>query len=102
MERRVDAGPIIEQATGDTEGARTALEVALRMAELVSPMLCRLFEGTTDPDDLNEQDLTKRSYFGHPRRSEVKRFHRLGFRMRDAASTASLFERVRDCADLPA
>lgn len=95
----LDAGPVIEQAFQDMSGTRTALEVVLRMTECASPMLCRLFEGEASLANLREQDASQRTYFGHPTRAQMRRFHRRGFRMQSAASEAMLLSRVRSLMD---
>lgn len=95
IDLKLDSGPIIEQAVGDMSGVRTSLELALRMADRVSPMLCRLYEGETSLADLREQDSSKRSYFRHPTRSQVRQFHGKGFRMKDRMSAQMLRDSVR-------
>ena len=92
---KLDAGPIIEQDKGSMEGARTALEVLLRMAAKVSPMLLRFFNGETTLEAATPQDPTGRSYFKHPTRSQMRQFRRNGFRMMDAASRKATIDRVR-------
>lgn len=98
IDRQLDTGPIIEQVTGEMDDAASALEVALLMADRVSPLLCRLFELGSLPDQLQEQDLSRRSYFRHPTRAQMRDFHRRGLRMKDHRGECSLTDRVRDLA----
>lgn len=97
---KLDAGPIIEQTTGSMEGARTALEVQLRMAACVSPMLCRFFEGKTSLERARPQPATGRSYFRHPTRQQVREFKRRGYRMLDRDSKRMSLERTSQLAQL--
>lgn len=91
---RLDAGPIIEQATGAMAGAATALEVMLRMAALVSPMLKRFFDGQTTLVAAQPQRTEGRTYFAHPTRRQMRLFHRNGFRMKDTESVQRTLQRV--------
>jgi len=91
----LDAGPIIEQDHGTTEGAGSALEVLLRMAERVSPMLCRFFEGETSLGDARPQPTEGRSYFRHPTRRQVRHFRGGGHRMVDRNAKCRATERVK-------
>ncbi|MCG3127744.1 MAG: Bifunctional polymyxin resistance protein ArnA [Phycisphaerae bacterium] len=95
---KLDAGPIIEQTTGDMSGWRSALDVALAMASCVSPMLNRFFDGATSFADGREQDLARRSYFGHPTRAETRAFHAHGFSMLSPAAKSELRRRVEALA----
>lgn len=96
---KLDAGPVIEQKKGHVEGARSALELMLRMAAEVSPMLRRFFEGQTGLADARPQDPTGGSYFGHPTRAQMRQFHRRGMRMTDAPSRAATIQRIRELAE---
>lgn len=98
---KLDAGPIIEQAAGDMSALRSALEVALAMAACVSPMLNRFFDGATTFADGCEQDLSKRSYFGHPTRAQTRAFHSHGFSMLSAAGKRELRRRVDTLMEYP-
>ncbi len=81
---KLDAGPIIEQVRGDMEGATTALEVLLRMAAKVSPMLIRFFRNETSLENARSQPLKGRSYFRHPTRQQVRQFRSHCYRMLDS------------------
>ncbi len=95
---RLDAGPIIEQTLGSMNGATTALELMLRMAACVSPMLVRLFAGDTCVADARPQPPTGRSYFRHPTREQVREFRANGLRMLDSASRTRALAAVRTAA----
>jgi len=94
MDLRLDAGPIIDQVHGDLSSSRSALDLALRMTDCAGPMLQRFFEGTTTLASVRPQDLSKRSYFGHPTRRQMRDFHRAGLVMKDRASAGLLRARV--------
>ncbi len=94
----LDAGPIIEQRKETMEGARTALEVLLRMAACVSPMLLRFFGAQTSLANARPQDLSGRSYFRHPTRRQMREFHGSGFRMMDRSCQQAAVRRVRRLA----
>lgn len=97
IEPALDAGGIIEQRICPVGQERTCLGLLLHMAEQVSPMLNRFYEGETLLDDAIDQDLSKRSYYGHPDRRQVREFHARGYRMMDAATRGDLFDRVKQC-----
>ena len=82
-------------------GARSALDVQLRMAAEVSGMLRRFFEGQTSLGDARPQDATGRSYFGHPTRAQMRQFHRKGLRMMGSASRAAAIRRIRELSEAP-
>lgn len=94
----VDAGPVIDQVFQDMSDARTALEVALRMTDCVSEMLCRFFTGPASLANLRYQDLSERTYFGHPTRAQLREFHSKGFSMIDRKSREMLRDRIRALA----
>jgi len=96
---RLDAGPIIEQLIEQAGDTRTVLRIIIRMTEVASEMLTRFFEGTTGFDRQWDQDLSKRSYFRHPTRAQVKDFKARGYRMLDSASKAHMLERVQEVAE---
>ncbi len=95
---KLDAGPIIEQVRNSTEGLRTCLQLAHKMADTVSPLLCRFFEGTTTLADSTPQPSEGRSYFRHPSRSQIKEFKAAGFAMQDAASRSQIVAAIEQVA----
>lgn len=90
----LDAGPIVEQSYGTTEDTHTCLELALRMASRVSPLLCHLFDGDTSVEQSNEQPSAGRTYFRHPSRQQVREFQDKGFAMMDASSRKMVIQAV--------
>ena len=93
---KLDAGPIIEQSIGKTEGILTCMDLLLEMASRVSPMLLRFFRSETSLESATPQDLSGRSYFGHPTRKQVRAFRTAGFKFMDAGSRAKMIQRVKD------
>jgi len=93
---KLDAGPIIEQVMEPIDRATSCLELLLKMAATVSPILDRFFRGQTSFANTREQNLALRSYFRHPTRSQVRQFHSAGYRMLDARSKRLVFQRVRE------
>lgn len=94
IEPQLDAGGIIEQVIDDIGTTQTCLDLLLRMADQVSPLLNRFFEGCVGLDDARPQDLSERSYFRHPDRRQVRAFHARGLRMMDRESRNRLFRKV--------
>jgi len=90
----LDAGPIIEQALEPVGPTRSCLGLQLHMAELVAPMLCRFFEGTTTLEGARPQPDHGRSYFRHPTRADVRQFRRRGYRMASGAAKRETIRRV--------
>lgn len=103
IDLKLDAGPIIDQVFGDMSDARTVMDVVLRMADCVSPMLRRFFDGGADLAHLRPQDPAGRSYFGHPGREDMRELRRGGARMMTRGSQRRLMDRVealtRRCFD---
>ncbi|WP_143592468.1 formyltransferase family protein [Thioalkalivibrio versutus] len=99
IESRLDSGGVIEQAVREVGAERTCLGLMLKMASEVSPLLCRLFSGESGLDRLDEQDISKRSYFGHPTRHQVRDFKRNGFSMMDSCSKKELFSVSQDISE---
>ncbi|MEX0939588.1 MAG: formyltransferase family protein [Pirellulales bacterium] len=98
----LDAGPIIDQASGPLTGVRTALEAFLRMVIAEGPLFVRLFRGESDIQQARSQDLTTRSYFAHPTRRDMRTFRRQGLRMMDRVSRRAVIEHVRHIVERPA
>ena len=97
---KLDAGPIIEQVIDNMADAKTALEVLLRMAACVSPMLNRFFDSPVSVQQSNPQPSEGRSYFGHPTKEQVREFRTSGLAMMDGASKAKVFESITQLAQL--
>ncbi len=97
---RLDAGPIIEQQRFSMEGLRTVFAVALEQAARVSPMLIRFYEGKTSETDVQQQDLTRRTYFKHPARHDVVELLRCGSAFYDRTDLANVTRRLEELARL--
>lgn len=99
---KLDAGPIIEQQRFSTDGIRTVLALALKQAACVLPMLTRFYEGDTSENDARQQDLTLRTYFGHPSRRDVGELWSRGLEFYDRADLANISRRLDELARLGA
>lgn len=95
IEEKLDAGAIIKQESRNIGDTQTVLEVAVRMAETVSPLLCWFFDDPSAMTRLRKQDPSGRTYYRHPTRGQMRTFHRNGFRMLDRASKQLFVDRVR-------
>lgn len=73
---KLDAGPIICQERFETCGINSVLGLLIKQMELVSPVLCRLYAGDLHEKHAVPQDLSKRSYFRHPTRQQIREFRR--------------------------
>lgn len=96
---KLDAGPIICQEKFSTTGMTSVLGLLIKQMELVSPVLNRFYAGTLHEKNAIPQDLSKRSYFRHPTRAQVREFHRKGlvFAHRpDVTQLGSMARRLRD------
>jgi methionyl-tRNA formyltransferase len=93
---KLDAGPIIEQSEFSIEHMRTVMAVLLEQTAQVSPLLNRYFDGETSESRATPQDLSRRSYYRHPTRNQVREFHNAGYRFYDPQDIAQVFERVRE------
>jgi hypothetical protein len=96
---KLDAGPIVDQVVREIGDTRSALDLLLKMAEEVSPLLIRFFEGEKGFDKMLEQDLKKRRYFRHPDRKQIAQFKRNGFATMDKLSKKRVYEKVRCICD---
>jgi hypothetical protein len=93
---RLDAGPIIDQACFKLEGHATVLSVMLEQTSHVSPMLSRFYRGETSEHHAQPQDLSQRSYFRHPRRSDVAALFEHGHRFYDESDLSAIERRLRE------
>lgn len=98
IEPRLDAGPIIEQRRFSLAGLRTVLGVLLEQTACVSPMLDAFYSGRTHESQARPQDLSRRSYYRHPTRADVRALRARGCRFYDAADLAAVAARVRALA----
>ncbi len=62
-------------------------------------MLERFYAGETGLDRMSEQDLSKRSYYRHPARQDVKALRRRGVVFKDRATSDELVACVRELAE---
>jgi methionyl-tRNA formyltransferase len=93
---QLDAGPIIEQQRFALDGLRTVAAVLRRQMACVSPMLMRFYEGRTTERDATPQDLSKRSYYGHPRRADMRALAAHGHRCYDRTDLEEMRRSVRE------
>ncbi len=93
---RLDAGPIIEQRRFSMAEQRTVFSVLLEQASLISPMLLRFYAGQTHERDATPQDLSKRSYFRHPTRDDVRALHAQGHRFYERADLQRVEQTLRE------
>ena len=93
---KLDAGPIIEQQRFSLAGLRTVGAVLRRQMECVSPLLIRFYEGRTSEHDAAPQDLSKRSYFGHPSRADMRALAAGGFRCSEREDLDAMLRSVRE------
>lgn len=75
---RLDAGPVIEQRRFPLT-QRTVLQLVLDQAAAISPMLIRYYRGETSESAATPQDLSRRSYFRHPKKADVRALRDAGF-----------------------
>jgi len=95
IEEKLDAGGIISQVERPTPKSRDALDLLLDMSEQVSPLLNDLFDGEKSLKDAYPQDLTARSYFKHPSRSEMALYKESGCTLTTRESIGRLRRVVR-------
>lgn len=95
---KLDAGPIIEQQRFSTAGLRTVFAVLRAQMAHVSPMLNRFYAGETSEQHATPQDLSRRSYFGHPTRADVRALRANGNAFYERRDIEAVIERVRELA----
>ena len=95
IEEALDAGGIIRQVKDSVAPSNDCLDLLLRMANHVSPLLNQLFSGELSQDKLSIQDLSKRTYFGHPSRADMRLFKKNGHRMTSPSSLMQLVDTVQ-------
>ncbi|MGE0479898.1 MAG: formyltransferase family protein [Phycisphaerae bacterium] len=92
---KLDAGPIIEQQRFSTAGLRTVFAVLREQIARVSPMLNRYYANETSEHNATPQDLSRRSYFGHPTRADVRALRAGGHTFYDRSDLDAVIERLR-------
>jgi methionyl-tRNA formyltransferase len=75
---KLDAGNIIEQRSFSMSQISSVAQVLLAQAKLASPMLNRFYSGLSSENEIEAQDLAKRTYYRHPNREQAALFHRQG------------------------
>lgn len=95
---RLDAGPVIEQRRFPMAGHRTVFSVLLEQAASVAPTLLNFYAGRTSEAAAVPQDLSKRSYFRHPTRADVRALYADGNRFYDASDLQRCEQTLRDLA----
>ena|GEM_PF-2057932 len=91
---KLDAGPIIEQQRFSMERLCTVCAVLLEQLARVSPMLIRFYERETSEASARPQDLSKRTYYGHPAREDVARLFGQGFAFYDRTDIEGVARRL--------
>lgn len=91
---KLDAGPIITQEKFDLIGFTSVMQVALRQAESISLMLNKFYDGEISENDAFLQDLSKRSYFKHPSRDDVRKFYKNGFKFIRVEDKRKIIEEI--------
>lgn len=89
---QLDAGDILGTEEGSLVGITTVLEASLRMAGSSARLLGRFARGEIPADRGVPQDPSRRSYYGHPTRSQMREFHRRGLHMMDGESRRAAVE----------
>jgi acetyltransferase-like isoleucine patch superfamily enzyme len=99
MISKLDAGPILCQECFETKGICSVAGLLIRQMELVSPVLCRFYNGAINESEAVRQDLTKRSYFRHPTKAQVRDFKGRGLTFITAEDVRRLTNMARACRD---
>lgn len=71
----LDAGNIIDMRSFSMERCTSVASVLLKQTKLVSPMLNDFYSGKTSENLLERQELSERSYFRHPNKSQASIFN---------------------------
>ena len=85
---RLDAGPIIEQRRFSMEAHPSVFSVLLEQTVQASVVLQRFYAGETAIEGATPQELSRRSYFRHPSRGDVRALFRHGHRFYEQADLA--------------
>ena len=92
---KLDAGSIIDQVNRRIGNIRSVLELQIRMASEVSPLLIRFFQGTTALTKTTEQDQNLRSYFRHPTKEQVRHLKSNGYILIDSTSRKKVYNELK-------
>lgn len=95
---RLDAGPVIDQRHFPMHGIRTVLGVLRHQMARISPTLLHFYAGDTNEAQAAPQDLSRRRYFRHPTRADVRALYAAGFRFYDHADLHAIETQVRALA----
>jgi hypothetical protein len=95
---QLDAGSIIEQVRFPTADLDSVLALALKDAETAGPILERFYAGETSLEHLRPQDLSQRTYCGHPTRADVRALWQRNIVFSNRAARHTLLDRVVDLA----
>ena len=101
MVSKLDAGPIIDQGAFKLQGYTSVLSVMLEQTSLVSPLLLRFYRGETSERHTRPQDLSKRTYFKHPTRADVKALRAHGHDFYDAEDLRAVERALRKLVAAP-
>lgn len=74
----LDTGPVIERSKFAIDDSKSVTAVLLKQMKSISPMLNHFYEGKTSENHAVPQDLSRRTYYGHPARREVREFKQSG------------------------
>lgn len=95
---KLDAGPIIEQERFSNTDTRTVLGLLRKQMACVSPMLLRFYAGETSEHDTTPQDMSRRTYFQHPTRADVRALRANGYKFFERNDITGIEEAVRRLA----
>lgn len=96
---KLDAGPIICQERFDAQGITSVTGLLIRQMELVSPVLCRYYDGDLHENRATPQNLTKRTYYRHPTRQQVSDFKHRRLQFTTQQDVNRVMEMARFCRD---
>ncbi len=96
---KLDAGPIICQERFEAKGITSVTDLLIRQMELVSPVLCRYYDGELHEDRATPQDLTQRTYYRHPTRQQVADFKHRRLQFTTRQDVDRVIDMARSCRD---
>lgn len=96
---KLDAGPIICQERFDAQGITSVTDLLIRQMEMVSPVLCRFYDGELHETRATPQDLGKRTYYRHPTRQQVSDFKHRRLLFTTSQDVNRVIKMARLCRD---
>lgn len=94
ISNKLDAGDIIERRIFSLDGFNSVMSVLLEQIKLISPMLINFYENKTSEKEVQKQDLSKRTYYRHPLKSDVSNFQDSRKKFFDADSIKIFFKGI--------